>query len=301
MEEKKEEHTIRDYFDAKGEIKDPNEVDKPAQEKPSPSAAFSKKEEAKVETSLKKVTDLPEGFDLSKISDLNYLLDIFAEPYDEFKSLPYLLKMRNKLVKRGYPETPILNDYLFWTTISRRLQIEYQMIHVKNAKAGRIDAESISNLKILKAIGEQVTILQKSLNETLEKFEKISGVADLHEETMDEISNYVQEHIGEYSFKCDQCGNVIDAQGLPHWAIEKRTEPTGEKTYFVFSPEMWYAYKKGILPLHIMAFFLRTSIEGILITAERRGEKKSKIEEEAITQEESKSKQLLIEFEKTQR
>ncbi len=208
--------------------------------------------------------------------------------------------MRNKLLKRGYPETPILNEYLFWTTISRRLQIEYQIVHVRNAKAGRIEAENIAMLKTLKAVGEQIPVLQKSLNETLEKFEKISGIADLHEETMEEINDFLQEHIGEFSFKCKTCGTVVNTQGLPHWAIERRIEPTGERTYFIFSPEMWYVCKKGVLPLHLMAFILRTSVEGVLITAKRRGEKVGKIDEAIVLQEETESKRLLLEFEKSQ-
>jgi len=239
LEEKKE-YAIPDHFDAKGNIKDPGKVEEPTPETP-PTAGFSKKEETKAEESLKKVTDLPKEFDLSKVSDIDFLLSIFAEPYDNFKSLQYLLKMRNKLIKKGYPQTPILNEYLFWTTISRRFQIEYQISHVKSMKLGVMGSENINMLKTLKATGDMVTNLQKVLNETLEKFEKISNVADLHEETMDEIGEYIEKHIGEFTFKCEQCGNIVNTQGLPHWAICKQTEPTGDRTYFVFSQEMWYA------------------------------------------------------------
>ena len=47
----------------------------------------------------------------------------------------------------------------------------------------------------------------------------------------------------------------------------------------------------------MMAFILRTSVEGILITAERRGERSIEVSPLVVSQEEVKSKELLIEFE----
>lgn len=263
--------------------------------------SFSLKEKVKAKEVLREVAKLPEEFDLSKVTDLDFLLSIFAEPYDKFKSLEYLTKMRERLLKQGYPETPILNEYLFWTTISRRLQIEYQIIHVKLVKKDRIEAEPLGMLKTMKGVAEQITHLQQALNDTLERYEKVSGIADLHQETLDEIEKFLQEHIGEYSFKCKQCGTIVNTQGLPHWAIEKRDEPTGEKVYFVFSPELWYLYRKRLLPLHVLSFVLRTSVEGILITAKRRDERIGKIGDSQISDEEDKSKKLLTEFEKTKK
>lgn len=297
-----EDYSIKNHFNSKGEIKDPDE--KEPVEAPQPQkdiAKPSEEERKKTEEALRKTTELPEEFDLSKIGDIDFLLDIFAEPYDKFKSLQYLSKMRDKLLRRGYPETPILNEYLFWTTISRRLQIEYQIIHVRNVKSGRIEAEYLPMLKTMKGVAEQITFLQKSLNETLERFEKVSSIADLHQETMDEIEKFVQEHIGEHSFYCSACGAMVNTQGLPHWAIQKQDGPTGEKIYFVFSPEMWYLYLKGLLPLHLMAFILRTSVEGVLTTAKERGRKIPKREHLEISKEEEKSKQLLLAFGKIQK
>jgi hypothetical protein len=287
--------SLKDHFDSEGNPKDPNMPDiPPKEEKPPFSPEFSPAEKEKTVTSLKKLTEIPEEFDLAKIDDIDFLLSIFAEPYDQYKSLQYLTKMREKLLKT-YPDTPILNEYLFWTTISRRLQIEYQILHVKNAKSHRADAESVPHLKIMKEIATQITFLQKALNETLEKFEKMASVADLHESTMDEIEKFIGDHIGEFTFSCKNCGTVVNTQGLPHWAIEKKEEVGGERTYYIFSPEMWYLHKGGILPLHLMAFILRTSVEGVLITAERRGEKVEK-NEELIILEEKKSQQLLLGF-----
>jgi len=293
------EHSIKDHFNLQGNIKDPDEKEPvEALQTQKDVAKPSKEEQKRTEDALRKTTDLPEEFDLSKIGDIDFLLDIFAEPYDKFKSLQYLTKMRDKLLKRGYPETPILNEYLFWTAISRRLQIEYQIIHVRNVKSGRIEAEHLPMLKTMKGVAEQVASLQKSLNETLERFEKISSIADLHQETLDEIEKFVQEHVGEYSFRCSKCGTVVNTQGLPHWAIEKHDEPTGEKIYFVFSSEMWYLYRKDLLPLSMIAFILRTSVEGVLVTAKERRGKIPKISDSEILKEEKRSKQLLLEFTK---
>lgn len=292
-----EDFSLNNHFDSEGNIKDPSakEIPKPDS---TPDYIFSEKEKISAAEALQQATEFPEEFDLSKIGDIDFLLSIFAEAYDKYKSLPYLVKMRQKLLNRGYPETPILNEYLFWTTISRRLQIEYQIVHVRNAKRGRVEAEPLQMLKIMKSIAEQITYLQKSLNDTLEKFEKISGVADLHQETLDEIEKYIQENIGEFSFKCGSCGAVVDSHGLPHWAIEKHDEPTGEKKYFIFSPELWFLYNKGLLPLSYIAFILRTSVEGVLLTAKERNEKFQKITGAGIITEEEHSKQLLLEFAK---
>jgi len=297
-----DEYSIKNHFNSKGDIKDPDEkeiAELPQIQKDI--AKPSEEEQKKIEESLRKTTELPEEFDLSKIGDIDFLLDIFAEPYDKFKSLQYLTKMRDKLLKRGYPETPILNEYLFWTAISRRLQIEYQIIHVRNVKGGRIEAEHLPMLKTMKGVAEQITFLQKSLNETLERFEKISSIADLHQETLSEIEEFVRDHIGEHSFYCSSCGAMVNSQGLPHWAIEKQEGPTGEKIYFVFSPEMWYLYQKELLPLHLMAFMLRTSVEGVLTTAKERGEKVPKRAHSNISKEEEKSKQLMLAFGKIQK
>lgn len=289
-----EDFSLKNHFDSEGNIKDPSEKEIP---KPSPDFSFSDKEKLSAEEAFHQVTKFQEEFDLSKVGDIDFLLNIFAEAYDKYKSLPYLIKMRQKLLDRGYPETPILNEYLFWTTISRRLQIEYQVVHVRNVKMGRLEAEPLQMLKIMKSIAEQITYLQKSLNETLEKFEKISNVVDLHRETLDDIEKYIQENIGEFTFRCS-CGAIVNSQGLPHWAIEKHDEPTGEKKYFIFSPELWFLYSKGLIPLAYIAFVLRTSVEGVLLTAKERNEKFLRFTGAGIVVEEEKSKQLFLEFSK---
>jgi len=298
--EDKEEYSLKDHFDSKGNVKEPDEkevIEPPELVKDI--AKYSEKEQKGAEDSLRKTTELPEEFDLSKIGDIDFLLDIFAEPFDKYKSFKYLTKMRGTLLKRGYPETPIFNEYLFWTTISRRLQIEYQVIHIRNVKMGRTEAEHLPMLKTMKSVAEQVASLQKSLNDTLERFEKISSIADLHQETLDEIEEFVQEHIGEHTFSCEKCGTVVNAAGLPHWAIEKRDGSIGvERVYFVFSPEMWYLYRKNLLSLCHMAFILRTSVEGVLTTAKARGEKILKGDRNGIVEEEEKSKQLTLAFRK---
>ena len=292
-----DENSLVDHFDSLGNPKDPNVKEvlpsKPVHSQPH---QFSAEERARAKDALKEVTDVPEEFDMSKIGDIDFLLSIFAEQFDNFKSLQYLLKMRETLTKRGYPETPILNEYLFWTTISRRLQIEYQIIHVRNSKQGRIEAEPLGMLKVMKSVTEQITALQKALNETLDKFEKISGIADLHQETLDDIEKFVHEHIGEFSFKCNECGTVVSTNGLPHWAIEVVTDPKGEKVHLIFSPELWYLVKNKLLPIYVMAFVLRTSIEGVLITAKKRGEKIPKFSKDHIVEQENKSKDLYKKF-----
>lgn len=234
------------------------------------------------ETILKQQQELnalPEEFDLKHVGDLSYLQEIFSPKYDKFNSLDYLIKIRNSMIEEGYPDCSSLNEFLFWATMSRKLQIIYQRMHAKlNRKKGTSedDAENITWLKEMRNVSEQVASLQRSLDAMLDKRKKIKDVTDLHAETMHDAEEFIKAHIGEYTFRCSKCGAMVDTQGLPHFAVKTTLDKTGEILYYIFSPELWYLYRKQLVPLHYLAFVLRTSPEGILVTAEAREEYKAK-------------------------
>jgi len=217
---------------------------------------------------------LPEEFDLKYVGDLSYLQEIFSSKYDKFNSLDYLKKVRQSMLEEGYPDCSALNEFLFWATMSRKLQIIYQRMHAKlNRKKGTSedDAENISWLKEMRNVSEQVASLQRSLEGMLDKRKKIKDVTDLHAETMEAAESFIKSHIGEFTFRCT-CGAIVNTQGLPSFAIKTTLDNNGETIYHVFSPELWYLYHKQLIPLHYVAFVLRTSPEGILVTAAARGE-----------------------------
>ena len=237
---------------------------------------ISELEKQKIIEKQKDLKTLPDEFDPKNIADLAYLTEIFSSKYDKFGSLSFLQKTRDNMVKDGYPDCATLNEFLFWTTMSRRLQINYQRIHAKLINKEGIEAEEAENLDILKEmrdISTQVSTIQKSLDAMLEKRRQIRDVTDLHAETMKEAEEFIKSHIGEFSFRCFKCGTIVQNNGLPHFAIMTEKDDTnGETIYHTFSKEIWYLYQKKLIPLQYAAFILRTSPEGFLITAKKRGE-----------------------------
>lgn len=254
---------------------------------------------AEIEANLKRqhdLNELPEEFDVKHIGDLTYLQEIFCAKYDKFKSLDYLKGMREVMISEGHQESSQLNEFLFWATMSRKMQIIYQRMHAKMTRQkGSTDdtAENIGLLKEMRAISEQLASLQRNMSVDLDKRKKVKDVVDLHADTMLAAEEFIKSHLGEFQFKCSKCGTVVNSMGLPHFAFMTETDKaSGEVMYHVFSPELWYLYRKKQISLHQLAFILRTSPEGILVTADMRGEHGSKVLIENIAMLEDEEKKL---------
>lgn len=246
-----------------------------------------KQEEGKAKKSYKKTLNEFKKFKPGKVRDYEYLLDIFAS---DKSSLSYIKKTKKQLLEAGYEDSPTLNEYLFLSAISRRLQIMYQEQHLD---ANAI-AEDFTLLGEIEKISEKKAVIQKTLDAQRETKAKTLDIVDLHQSMIKDAENEIREHIGEHSFLCKKCGTIVNTQGLPHWAIETTVGPDGSPIYFVFSAELWYLLKEKIIPPFIMAFILRTSIEGIIYTAKERGEKD--IPTMDIQEEETKLRQTMDKY-----
>jgi len=231
-------------------------------------------------------------FDLEKISDFNYLNDIFSTNFDKYKSKEYLNKTKKKLLKDGYIDGPMLNEYLFWGTISRRLKILYQGNYAKVEKVN----ENVALLKNMGLVTDRVSKLLADLDASKARREKVTDIVDIFEKTMDRANEFVKKNIGEFSFRCDKCGAILQTDGAPHHAIMTEKNEKDENVYYIYSPELAYLVKKKIIPLHLMAFILRTSPEGIMFTAKARGETDDEFLNIPINEEEVKLKEILKEF-----
>jgi len=141
---------------------------------------------------------------------------------------------------------------------------------------------------------KDMTELASKLAHQLEqqKIQRAAGmsVPALFEKYMDDAKQYIEKHIGEFSFKCKSCGAVVTTDGLPHWAISWPTDEDGEITYFKWSPEVMRLYNEGVIPMHIAAYILRTSPMALIYTAEKRGEEIRECDRE---EEEKKLRELL--------
>ena len=232
-----------------------------------PGKGFQKR----AEKALRSITAV--DLDLGKVADWEYLEDIFSERYDSYHSLAYLRKVHEKLKGAGYPDGPMLNTMAFLSVIVRRLQIVYQEHHVLLKRQGVARPEDLQLLKEIQDIGRLMGDLQKTMDTTVLKQREFEDVYSLTQASLDDAGKFVQEHLGEYSIRCRGCGSVMTLDGLPHWAIlTSKSSLDGSPVYHAFSQEIWYCVERGLVPLHLAAFFLHTSIEGLTYTAKSRQE-----------------------------
>jgi hypothetical protein len=241
-------------------------------------------------------------FDSGKISDLKYLEDIFSSDYDKFHSLDFLKKIHAELLSQGYPQTPALNEYLFWTTISRRMQIIYQENHKK--EMGELEeGESLKGIEDLKfldslqSVAEHVTALQKVIDVSLETAKQVKDVVDLHKETCERAEKFLAAHFGEYVKRHSASGKITDIIDKAYWAFIQDViykEDGIENVDYVWSEELKFLIDKKIIPVEIMAFILRTSIESLYNTAKIRKDEMIEIDKEKA---EKNLKELMLEFE----
>ena len=251
-------------FNQSGNIIDKNASPEKLQ-KPPPESDYIEKATEKAHASQKQFEDKLKTFDPNKIADYDYLLDLFKSNKGSFQ---YLKKIHQQMLKANYEENPTMHEYLFYSVISRRLQISYQESHI-NASG----KEDFPVLREIEKITEKKAQLQSVLDKQRENKEKTLDIVDLHHSMIDLAETEIRTHIGEHAFRCEQCGSMVNTQGLPHWAIETKIGPDGSPVHFIFSPELWFLIKKKLIPIHIMAFALRTSIEGVTYTAKERGNK----------------------------
>ena len=241
-------------------------------------------------------------FNASKISDIDYLYDIFAKKYDKFNSLSYLKKNHTDLLNQGYPQTPALNEYLFWTTIARRLQIIYNMTHkaMYDTLTDKNSPEKSENVKLLDTIQKttaHIDKLQKAIDSSLETTRKVRDVVDLHRETCEKAEKFLKAHFGEYIRADSVSGKLKNITDQAHWAFVTdviKTELGNEHVDYVWSEELKFLVDKKLVPLQYMAFILQTSIEGLYHTAKIRNDKMDEIDKETA---EDILKELMIEFE----
>ena len=174
-----------------------------------------------------------------------------------------------ELRSRGFSDHFLISDTAYQKLLVRRLRdrIEWTRKYSSGNK--------VFNSQDLKDLQVATDRVRQNITE-LERLRAISagGLADpiaMRESDFAEAELFIQEHIGEFSARCQTCGDILAPSGLPYWSIAPIDTPEG-RTWPVWSPELWELVQEGVIELWLMAFVLRTSIEGLRITAKRRNE-----------------------------
>jgi hypothetical protein len=284
---------IKTWFDERGRLKD-KYGDKPVEKIPEFEPPSEKRvDEAKEE---KRKVLSQDGMDLSKVSDLEYLYDIFNPKFDRYGSLDYLKKTRERMLKDGYLDTPTLNEFLFYSTLSRRLQVVYQRMHAAlDQHSGPEEApEDLGFLSDMQKITDRITKLQQALDVQKDRSEKVRDIMDLHQETMEKAEKYLTQHLGEFA-TIHPDGNILSDDAKLHWAFVREVmKDSGEVETVIWSEELMHLFKKKLIPIEYVAFALRTSPEGLQWIAKKRGEKLPYFD---IIKAENNLRELMLEME----
>jgi len=86
---------------------------------------------------------------------------------------------------------------------------------------------------------------------------------------MAEARHHIEDNIGEFTFMCKSCGEVVTTDGLPLWAVQFVKDDDGEIITYKWSPEVMKHYNDGLIPLHVAAHILRTSPKSLYHTADK--------------------------------
>lgn len=200
-----------------------------------------------------------EDYQSGKFVNLNYLFEAF-----QGDDLKYLKKLAGMCKKKKYPISPLLNEYLFLSTINHRLHIAY----IYSIEHGKGDN---AILKTITANQERLARLEEGLAKLKEEEKEKKSIVDLHQEVMEQAVAFLKENAGEIPIKCENCGETLGVDGKLFWCIYK-DEIDGHKYSLVWSRELWQLVLEKKIPLAYMAFALRTSIVGIIKVAEVRKE-----------------------------
>lgn len=155
-------------------------------------------------------------------------------------------------------------------TMARRVRISIEAIRAES-KGQLYASDRLDLLHDLEdKIGKMRSNMEKVRSTRLKEFQEDPTTA--LEDELRSVEAFIQSKIGEFQEQCPGCGQMLTAPALPHWAYEQSKDERGNPYWPVWSPELWVLVKDRIIPLWQMAYILRTSPEGLRLTAQRRAE-----------------------------
>ena len=120
-----------------------------------------------------------------------------------------------------------------------------------------------------KRVRDGIKLLEAIKAEILKNQPDENSPSSIIEREMQSAESWVQDHIGEFQSKCPSCGDMLTVPALPHWAFESMETSHGTE-WPVWSRELFDLLSDGLIEPWMMAYVLRTSIEGLKQTAQRR-------------------------------
>ena len=185
------------------------------------------------------------------------------------KWLEYYSSIKQKYIDEyKFAEGPELEDLLFFLVSNRQLQEEYDNLAMSGSMAAVLGSDLLKNIR---SNNERIQNLLVTLIEFKQTREKTQDVVNLHNETIKKAAEFIKANYGSFSFRCSSCGQMLDNFGFPHHFFE------GTEKYTVFSKELWDLVVMRKIPIEYAAFVLHTSIEGLINTAQLRGEPKIEV------------------------
>ena len=213
-----------------------------------------------IDVSPEEAVEHPGGFDGA------YIEKSLADDRDKV----FFRACADELVSRGFTDTFLIADTAYQKLIVRRLRERIEFVR----KVGEKKVFSGQDLRDLQQATDRV---RQNISE-LEKLRaiKAGGEGDpiaMREADLSDAEIWVQEHIGEFVERCPnpECGMILTPPALPYWAVEPIDTPVGRQ-WPVWSPELFELVRQDVIEPWHMAFVLRTSIEGLMLTCSRRGE-----------------------------
>lgn len=176
------------------------------------------------------------------------------------------------LISQGYEASYEVASLAYYMTLARRARVSLEA--TREQTKGEVYASQTLDLlndldeKIAKSRAALEKIRTSRTKESLEDPHALLEIEQLAAE------NWVRAHIGEHQERCPnpECGQMLTAPALPHWAFEASRDDQGRVYWPVWSHELWLMVLDRTIPLWVMAYTLRTAPEGLRLTARRRRE-----------------------------
>lgn len=171
------------------------------------------------------------------------------------------------LIDQNYPPSYQVASIAYQMVLARRVRLSIEQVREKtqgNVWGGE-------NLKLLADIDSRIASGLKDLDRAKSLRDAGQDALRVVEEELAEAEAWVQAHQGEFVERCGGCGQILTPPALPHWAFAPLETDHGRE-WMVWSPELWKLVLDRTIPLWVMAWALRTSPEGLKLTAKRRGE-----------------------------